>query len=227
MLASASQAIIIGFNVRPRPRGERPRRARGRRTSAPTGSSTGPSRTSATPWSACSSRTSSRTSSAVEVRATFRAQPHRHDRRLLRRRRGRAPQRARPPPARDRRARGRIASLQRFNEDVREVDAGFECGVLIEDYNDVKEGDEIEAYELREVARTSQVRRPAPPAAESAPAPRRPSSGGPRGGVRSRRDPDRRPPPARRAVAEDQAQGAAAPRGARSPKRFALHGRRG
>jgi translation initiation factor IF-2 len=63
---------------------------------------------------------------------------------------------------------GRIASLRRFNEDAREVTAGFECGVLIEDYNDVKEGDRIEAYELREVARTAQS---AAPAAESSPAP--------------------------------------------------------
>ena len=68
---------------------------------------------------------------------------------------------------------GRIASLKRFNEDTREVQAGFECGLLIEDYNDVKEGDTIEAYELREVARTEQMAAPAPaptpaPAAASA-----------------------------------------------------------
>jgi translation initiation factor IF-2 len=63
---------------------------------------------------------------------------------------------------------GRIASLRRFNEDAREVTAGFECGLLIEDYNDVKEGDQIEAYELREVARTSQA---AAAPAESSPAP--------------------------------------------------------
>jgi translation initiation factor IF-2 len=68
---------------------------------------------------------------------------------------------------------GRIASLKRFNEDTREVTAGFECGVLIEDYNDVKEGDQIEVYELREVARTEQVAAPVaapagPPAAEPA-----------------------------------------------------------
>jgi translation initiation factor IF-2 len=63
---------------------------------------------------------------------------------------------------------GRIASLRRFNEDAREVTAGFECGLLIEDYNDVKEGDRIEAYELREVARTSQA---AAAPAESSPAP--------------------------------------------------------
>ena len=65
---------------------------------------------------------------------------------------------------------GRVASLRRFNEDAREVAAGFECGLLIEDYNDVKEGDQIEAYELREVARTSQAATAAP-AAESSPAP--------------------------------------------------------
>ncbi len=58
---------------------------------------------------------------------------------------------------------GRIASLKRFNEDTREVASGFECGVLIEDYNDVKEGDQIEAYELREVARTAQAAAPTPP----------------------------------------------------------------
>ncbi|GIV00204.1 MAG: hypothetical protein KatS3mg014_1819 [Actinomycetota bacterium] len=48
---------------------------------------------------------------------------------------------------------GRIASLRRFKEDVREVAEGYECGVGIENFNDVKEGDVIEAYEVREVAR--------------------------------------------------------------------------
>ena len=64
---------------------------------------------------------------------------------------------------------GRIASLKRFNEDTREVTSGFECGVLIEDYNDVKEGDQIEVYELREVARTEQAAAPvvAAPAANA------------------------------------------------------------
>jgi translation initiation factor IF-2 len=63
---------------------------------------------------------------------------------------------------------GRIASLKRFNEDTREVATGFECGVLIEDFNDVKEGDQIEVYELREVARTAQAAAPvAPPPAPS------------------------------------------------------------
>jgi translation initiation factor IF-2 len=48
---------------------------------------------------------------------------------------------------------GRIASLRRFKEDVREVAEGYECGIGIENFNDVKEGDVIEAYEVREVAR--------------------------------------------------------------------------
>jgi translation initiation factor IF-2 len=56
---------------------------------------------------------------------------------------------------------GTINSLKRFQEDVREVAAGFECGVLIQDYNDVKEGDQIEAFERREVARTAQASAPA------------------------------------------------------------------
>ncbi|MFN8124463.1 MAG: translation initiation factor IF-2 [Thermoleophilia bacterium] len=58
---------------------------------------------------------------------------------------------------------GRIGSLRRVNDDVREVLQGFECGILLEDYNDVKDGDTIEVFELREVARTSQA-----PAADSA-----------------------------------------------------------
>jgi translation initiation factor IF-2 len=49
---------------------------------------------------------------------------------------------------------GRIESLRRFKDDVREVASGFECGIGLENYNDVKEGDVIEVYEIREVART-------------------------------------------------------------------------
>ena len=48
---------------------------------------------------------------------------------------------------------GRISSLRRFKDDVRNVAAGFECGIGLENYNDVKEGDVIEAFELKEVAR--------------------------------------------------------------------------
>ncbi len=49
---------------------------------------------------------------------------------------------------------GSISSLKRFKDDVREVAAGFECGMGFEDYNDLKEGDLIEVYTIREVART-------------------------------------------------------------------------
>jgi translation initiation factor IF-2 len=48
---------------------------------------------------------------------------------------------------------GRIGSLRRFNEDVREVAQGFECGVVLENYQDVKEGDVMEVFETRSVAR--------------------------------------------------------------------------
>jgi translation initiation factor IF-2 len=49
---------------------------------------------------------------------------------------------------------GRVGSLRRFKEDVREVGEGFECGIGLENYNDVKEGDVIETFEVREVARS-------------------------------------------------------------------------
>jgi len=48
---------------------------------------------------------------------------------------------------------GRIDSLKRFKDDVREVLNGFECGLLIENYNDLHEGDIIEAYTMEQVAR--------------------------------------------------------------------------
>ena len=49
---------------------------------------------------------------------------------------------------------GRIGSLRRFKDDVREVASGYECGIGIDGYQDIKEGDVIEAYEIREVARS-------------------------------------------------------------------------
>ncbi len=48
---------------------------------------------------------------------------------------------------------GEIASLRRFNDDVREVAAGFECGIVLKDFQDVKEGDIIEVFETRQVER--------------------------------------------------------------------------
>ena len=48
---------------------------------------------------------------------------------------------------------GRIASLRRFKEDVKEVQAGYECGIGLEKFNDIKVGDVIECFEMEEVAR--------------------------------------------------------------------------
>lgn len=48
---------------------------------------------------------------------------------------------------------GHLASLQRMKDAVKEVNAGYECGLSIENYNDIKIGDVIEAYEMREVER--------------------------------------------------------------------------
>jgi len=49
---------------------------------------------------------------------------------------------------------GHIDSLRRFNDDVREVATGFECGIVLQNFMDVKEGDVIEAYDTRQVERT-------------------------------------------------------------------------
>jgi len=50
---------------------------------------------------------------------------------------------------------GRISSLKRFKDDAREVASGFECGIGIEGFNDVKIGDVLEVFETREIERTS------------------------------------------------------------------------
>ena len=49
---------------------------------------------------------------------------------------------------------GTIASLKRFKDDVREVREGFECGIGVENFNDIKVGDVIECYRKEQVART-------------------------------------------------------------------------
>ena len=51
---------------------------------------------------------------------------------------------------------GRIGSLRRFKDDVREVEAGFECGIVLENFPDVKEGDMLEVYETKQVEQTLQ-----------------------------------------------------------------------
>ncbi len=48
---------------------------------------------------------------------------------------------------------GKISSLKRYKDDVREVAQGFECGIGIENFNDIKEGDIVEAYKMEEIMR--------------------------------------------------------------------------
>ncbi len=49
---------------------------------------------------------------------------------------------------------GELDSLKRFKDDVKEVKSGFECGMSIRNFGDVKVGDQLEIYEVTEVART-------------------------------------------------------------------------
>src|SRR5207244_12275400 len=49
---------------------------------------------------------------------------------------------------------GDIDSLKRFKDDVREVKAGFECGMSLKNFSDIKEGDQFEVFEVLEVARS-------------------------------------------------------------------------
>jgi translation initiation factor IF-2 len=49
---------------------------------------------------------------------------------------------------------GEVDSVRRMKEDVREVKEGFECGIKIKNYNDIAEGDQLEFFEVKEVART-------------------------------------------------------------------------
>ncbi|ABR89281.1 translation initiation factor IF-2 [Janthinobacterium sp. Marseille] len=49
---------------------------------------------------------------------------------------------------------GELDSLKRFKDDVKEVKAGFECGLTLKNFNDIKEGDQLEVFEVQEIART-------------------------------------------------------------------------
>lgn len=49
---------------------------------------------------------------------------------------------------------GEIESLRRMKDDVREVKEGFECGIKLKNYNDIREGDMLEVFEIKEIART-------------------------------------------------------------------------
>jgi translation initiation factor IF-2 len=49
---------------------------------------------------------------------------------------------------------GELDSLKRMKDDVKEVKEGFECGIKLKNYNDIKEGDILELFEIKEIART-------------------------------------------------------------------------
>lgn len=49
--------------------------------------------------------------------------------------------------------RGELESLRRFKDEASEVRNGVECGIGVKDYNDIKAGDQIEVYEITEIAR--------------------------------------------------------------------------
>ena len=48
---------------------------------------------------------------------------------------------------------GELDSLKRFKDDVREVKAGFECGLSLKNFNDITVGDKLEVFEVQEIAR--------------------------------------------------------------------------
>ena len=156
MLAAASNAMVVGFNVRPNPEARAARRARGRRDPhlprhlpahrghragarrhAPPGDRGGDPRRGGGARSCSASRAWARsparyvTSGVVRRSAGVRVV---RDGAIV--------------------YETTIAQLKRFKDDVREVAEGFECGILLEGFNDVKEGDVLEAYETRQVERT-------------------------------------------------------------------------
>ena len=96
----------------------------------------------------------------AEVREVFKVSQGRHDRRLLRARaaRSRATRRCASCATRAVVFDGEIESLRRFKDDVREVAEGFECGIQIAKFQDLKEGDVIEAYALEQRRRGAGTR---------------------------------------------------------------------
>ena len=156
MLAAASDAVILGFNVRPVGDAAPGGRAGGRGDPHLLGhlqGARGPARRDGGHARARGGR------GDRGHRRGARDLPRlagRHDRRLATSPTGTIARGAQLPPVRDGTViyDGRIASLRRFKDDVREVAQGYECGIVLENYQDIKEGDVIEAYETRQVEQT-------------------------------------------------------------------------
>jgi translation initiation factor IF-2 len=49
---------------------------------------------------------------------------------------------------------GELESLKRFKDDTKEVKEGYECGLTLKGFNDIKEGDQLEVFEVKEIARS-------------------------------------------------------------------------
>ena len=155
-LAAASDAVDHRLQRPPGRRGRAGRPTARASRSAPTRSSTAPSRTCATPCRACSRpRRSRRRSARSRSGPIFRASKvgtiagsYVTD--------GKVTRGAKVRLVRDGAViyDGQIGSLRRVQEDVREVAAGFECGIVLQNYSDIKEGDQLEVYETRQVERT-------------------------------------------------------------------------
>jgi len=154
MLAAASEAVIIGFNVRPvgEARAVAEREGVEIRTYSVIYKALDELR--AAMQGLLEPEEVEETLGSVEVRATFRASrigiiagSYVTD--------GRVTRGARARLVRDGTVvyEGQIESLRRFNDDVREVTAGYECGIVLRNFQDIKEGDVLEAFETRQVER--------------------------------------------------------------------------
>ena len=158
MLAAASDAVILGFNVRPVGDARAAGRPRGRRDPDLLGHLPARSTTCATPWQGMlEPEEVEETVGKVEVRQTFRASQDRHDRRLLRHRRHRraaAPRCASSATARSSTTRRSTRSSASTTTPARSP-AGYECGIVLANYQDVKEGDVLEVYETRRSSASS------------------------------------------------------------------------
>ena len=155
-LASASNALVVGLQRPAERRGEAARRARGRRhphlprdLPAHRGDRAGARRHALARHDRGGPRRGRGARALQGVAARDDRRVHGHERR-------RPSQRASVRVVRDGTVihETTIAQLKRFKEDAREVAEGFECGILLEGFNDVKEGDVLEVYETREVERT-------------------------------------------------------------------------
>jgi translation initiation factor IF-2 len=154
MLAAASDAIILGFNVRPVGDAASAAQREGVEIRSYSIIYQALDELRAAMQGLLAPEEVEETVGSVEVRQTFRASrigtiagSYVRD--------GRVTRGARVRLVRDGKVvwTGRIGSLRRFNEDAREVAAGFECGIVLEGYQDVKEGDVLEVFETRQVER--------------------------------------------------------------------------